>query len=531
MATTKILLVPELGWADFRYRLCTWVGTCFCQGVDEVSHRVGHGGFKKTFFNSNFGILTAQNGHAKGASTAEGGTTTTIGSPARRSEVSPIQNHTTSRRGWQSPNQDQLPSLSPRSDDYRQYQYQQQQQQHHQHYQLQQQQLKSPAPIYGNGTLPSGSGGGGYKLSSNGYIPNQNHQQGMSSSPRSITRDGFRTLEAGGNFSKSVDSGNFSTAMYGIKEEGYRKSSGGGGSGVISSGNVMVNTLNYSTATSSSNELLEDLQHIEANRLKRGQHAKISSSSSSSINSNNNNLVNNNSIVGNGNSNNGGLFINNNGFEQQQPSRVVCKMAPIVKHQQQVVVQQQQQHYGSGSCGAYYEQHNSINNNLVYGKHPPVPPPPIPAKSHAVTQLSKNGNRPNSNNNNNNNNGFEICTVTSGGGGKSGPTSTGSTLSTFANKFHKLTANRNSNNNSFDGKQNHVNNNNNVHHHQPQPNGHHHQHHHHHAQTTVVVGQPGQPGGGHHNTTLSSPESAYSTGYSSTDGTSPGKCRYYFLMK
>lgn len=108
--------------------------------------------------------------------------------------------------------------------------------------------------------------------------------------------------------------------MYGMKEDGYRKSGPPGGGGVMtgnvtarngSYGNVMVNSLNYSTATSSSNELLEDLQQIEHSRVKRGQHIKISSSSSSSINSNNN-LVNNNSIIGS----NGNTYNNNNGFER-----------------------------------------------------------------------------------------------------------------------------------------------------------------------------------------------------------------------
>lgn len=241
----------------------------------------------------------------------------------------PLQ--TTSRRGWQSPSQDNVPPLSPKSDDYH-------------HYQLQQHCIRSPPPvaIYGNGTLPPGAGNqytlNPYSCSSssnvNGYVSYHQSQSGQQqcsiSSPKSILRNGLSTFEPGyaasssGNYSKSVDS-NYSDTMYGMKEESFRKSGppgGGGGGGVMTSngsyGNVMVNSLNYSTATSSSNELLEDLHHIEQNRMKRGQHIKISSSSSSSINSNNN-LVNNNSIIGSNNN----MYINGNGFEGQQ--RAICE--------------------------------------------------------------------------------------------------------------------------------------------------------------------------------------------------------------
>nr|XP_029722371.1 hornerin-like [Aedes albopictus] len=531
---------------------------------------------------SNFGILTAQNGHAKGASyQAEG--STTIGSPARRSEVSPIQSHTTSRRGWQSPSQDNVPPLSPKSDDYH-------------HYQLQQHCIRSPPPvaIYGNGTLPPGAGNqytlNPYSCSSssnvNGYVSYHQSQSGQQqcsiSSPKSILRNGLSTFEPGyaasssGNYSKSVDS-NYSDTMYGMKEESFRKSGppgGGGGGGVMTSngsyGNVMVNSLNYSTATSSSNELLEDLHHIEQNRMKRGQHIKISSSSSSSINSNNN-LVNNNSIIGSNNN----MYINGNGFEGQQ--RAICEgkygKLQTIGGKHQVPPQ-------FGTNGAYYEQHNSINNNLVYGvnKHPPQqpghlksagprsPPPPIPPSANnnpagvksnrLITNRIVGGN-----NNNNNNNGFEICPANSGGGNTNQTVGGGvgsSTLSSFANKFHKLTGS--GGRNSFDAaatnsKLNHVNNNGAssggggppviVHHHQasllgqasqhcknqhPAPlpsqqyqhngsnggsNGSSNGHHPHHGHSHPV---------GHHNT-LSSPESAYSTGYS-TDGTSPGGCSY-----
>ncbi|XP_053687965.1 uncharacterized protein LOC128737367 [Sabethes cyaneus] len=509
---------------------------------------------------SNFGILTAQNGHAKGASyAADGGTTTTIGSPARRSEVSPIQSHTKSRRGWQSPNQDQAPSLSPKLDD-------------QQHYQLQYQCVRnqSTAPIYGNGTLPSGTGCqyntpltsfGSSSYIANGYLaPQQVVPHCTISSPKSILKHSTSETNNSGNYSKSVDS-NYSHTMYGMKEEGYRKSCGAG-TGVMTSahngsyGNVMVNTLNYSTATSSSNELLEDLQHIEQNRLKKGQHIKISSSSSSSVNSNNN-MINNNSMIGNNNN----TYIGSNGFEAQ--SKYGKPSGLSGKHQ----ISQQ-----FSSAGPYYEQHNSINNNSVYGGGKYAAP--IGQLKPAVCNAPSTNNTPHgakSNrlitgpNNNNNNNNFEICHTNSNVGSGSSHTQTvSSTLSSFTSKFHKLAANRNSldqtaasttvtvNNTSSNGKLNHVNNNNSnnnasgtpsasgivYHRHKEQrqqqnsqqnpaaqPHHTHNatgtsngtgQHHPHHAHPPHPVG--------HHNT-LSSPESAYSTGYS-TDGTSPGGCSY-----
>ncbi|XP_058465313.1 homeobox protein 5 [Malaya genurostris] len=506
---------------------------------------------------SNFGILTVQNGHAKGISyTADG--STTIGSPARRSEVSPIQNHTKSRRGWQSPNQDQAPSLSPRSDEYH-------------HYQLQQNiRGTTTAPVYGNGTLPS-SGGGHTSVSSfgntgynaNGYLtPHQQHQSvphSTISSPKSILKHNYETLQSsGGNYSKSVDN-NYSHTMYGLQEEGYRKSAAR--SSIVATknancngsyGNVMVNSLNYSTATSSSNELLEDLHHIEQNRIKKGQHIKISSSSSSSINSNNN-MVNNNSFIGSNNN----MYIANNGFETQ---------GKYTKIQSLPGKQQISQQYSN--TGVYYEQHNSINNNLVHtvSQYPspqdllkPVGTAPTASKGQNIAKSNRLITSRNSNNNNNN--GFEICAAKPSSASSNQSNTSSSTLSSFTQKFHKLTGTRNSLDATANGsKLNHVNNNihnNNgssnsngdpsgapsggpaiayhlhktlqpptqpphqqpavqTHHGHPLGNGAsngHHSHSHPHPHPV-----------GHHNT-LSSPESAYSTGYS-TDGTSPGGCSY-----
>ncbi|XP_055528642.1 uncharacterized protein LOC129720839 isoform X2 [Wyeomyia smithii] len=496
---------------------------------------------------SNFGILTAQNGHAKGASyAADGGTT--IGSPARRSEVSPIQSHTKSRRGWQSPNQDQAPSLSPKPDDQL-------------HYQLQHQSNRnqSAAPVYGNGTLPAGIGYqynasvnsfGSSSYIANGYLaPQQVVSHCTISSPKSILKHSASEINSSGNYSKSVDS-NYGHTMYSMKEEGYRKP-GGAGTGVINSahngsyGNVMVNTLNYSTATSSSNELLEDLQHIEQNRLKKSQHIKISSSSSSSINSNNN-MINNNSMIGNNNN----TCVSSNGYEVQ--SKYVKPSGLTGKHQ----IPQQ-----FSNTGTYYEQHNTINNNSVYGGSKYTPP--ISHLKSAVCNAPSANNIPHgakSNrlitgpNNNNNNNNFEMCPANANVGSSSNHAQT---LSSFTSKFHKLAGNRNSLDQTTaatstatnsTGKLNHVNNNNSTNantapsgsgivyhlHKEPrqqqssqnQTQPHHSQnptgagtvtgHHPHHA-------HPPHPGG-HHNT-LSSPESAYSTGYS-TDGTSPGGCSY-----
>ncbi|XP_058833760.1 uncharacterized protein DDB_G0283357 [Topomyia yanbarensis] len=502
---------------------------------------------------SNFGILTAQNGHTKGVSYTTDGSTT-IGSPARRSEVSPIQNHTKSRRGWQSPNQDQAPPLSPRSDDYH-------------HYQLQQNiRGGSTVPVYGNGTLSSGgacqptsmSSFGSSSYNANGYLsPQQQHQSVQYctiSSPKSILKHNYDTLEpSSGNYSKSVDN-NYSCTMYGLQEEGYRKT--GAGSGIMATnnagrngsyGNVMVNSLNYSTATSSSNELLEDLHHIEQNRIKKGQHIKISSSSSSSINSNNN-MVNNNSFIGSNNN----MYITNNGFE-----------APGKYGKVQSMPGKQQVSQQFSNTGTYYEQHNSINNNLVCPANK-YPPHQGSVKSTCTAPNVNNGQNVAKSNrlttgsigNNNNNNSFEICSVKSSST-NSNPSNTSSlTLSSFTNKFHKLTGTRNSlDATTNSSKLNHVNNNTHnsssrssngdppgapsgpaiayhlhkgpqppqfqhpqaaqTHHGHPLGNGSNGHHPHSHPHPHPV---------GHHNT-LSSPESAYSTGYS-TDGTSPGGCSY-----
>ncbi|XP_055620668.1 uncharacterized protein LOC129764977 isoform X2 [Toxorhynchites rutilus septentrionalis] len=496
----------------------------------------------------NFGILNAQNGPTKVSSYAAEGNTT-IGSPARRSEVSPIQNHTTSRRGWQSPSQDHGPSLLPKSEE-------------HQHYQLHNcARNPTPAAVYGNGTLPS-SASQQYKIDShrnssisNGYIPQQNQSipQSVFSSPKSISRSGTNSLESSsGNYSKSVDS-NYSGTMYGLKEEQdirkYRKSTG---SGVMTStssehngsyGNVMVNSLNYSTATSSSNELLEDLRYIEQNRMRMGQHIKISSSSSSSINSNNN-LVNNNSII----SSNNNMFITN--VDQQIKQQPICesKYCKMQSFSGKHLVPQNFE-----DNGVYYEQH-SINNNQTFGVNKHQPPKGQP-KSTVAAPLPPSTNKPNGaitnrlittgNNNNNNNNNFEICSA-NGGRNVNQTNTSGSTLSSFAHKIHKLTgSNRNTLDAAASSKLNHVNNNpNNVphggapagpaivthpHKNQQQPlHGNHlfnggsgyNGHHPHHTHAHPV---------GHHNT-LSSPESAYSTGYS-TDGGCSYTPEYYINIR
>ncbi|XP_055602696.1 uncharacterized protein DDB_G0283357 [Uranotaenia lowii] len=547
--------------------------------------------------NSNFGILTATNGHPKvgGSSTGVEGNAT-IGSPARRCEVSPIQYHTASRRGWQSPSQDHAPPLSPKSDDYR-------------HYQLQNHCIRSPppslhhfaatnsgpssvgsVPIYGNGTLPTSSSstaagvphphksgnhyGNGRVIAPADHHQQQYHQHQQQhqqqqhlygiSSPRSISRHEFDTLDSsslnGANYSKSVDCSYSGERMYSLKEDCYRKSSSSGGAGGVpghDNGVMANNSLHYSTATSSSNELLEDLRHFEQEgRIRQnGQHIKISSSSSSSINSNNN-LVNNNNIMGGG-------YMNGNGYEAQQ--RAICESKYGKLQTGGAGKQQISQQFESV---AYYERHNSINNNLMFGVNQKLPPQPgqlSPALGEGASSIKEAKGKRHQNNNNNNNNGYEICPINTGHGhgsctksGSSNQQQPTSALSSFANKFHKLTGGSRSssdatNSNNGSSKLNHVNNNNsNGHnnnagapsatlqqpHQQPkfgtqqqqQQHLHHHHGHshtsHHLAPTTQTQSGPNGAGGanGHHNT-LSSPESAYSTGYS-TDGTSPGGCSY-----
>ncbi|XP_058123641.1 uncharacterized protein LOC131281332 [Anopheles ziemanni] len=549
---------------------------------------------------NNYGVLTAQNGYKSGTFTGD----STIGSPARRSEVSPIQNHTTSRRGWHSPNQDNVP-ISPKSD----------------HFPIQHR-------IANSGQQPNG-GGAQYWMSTcaNGATQSSNSQQQHHafSSPKSISRNGSSyTLESGRPpanvyYSKSVDSFADGGPMpYGMPDFDFHSASTGpssvmtGASSTVghqSHGHLAVNGTghgNYSPATSSSNELLEDLHSLDAShhRIKRlhPATARISSSSSSSVASGNHSNQhhhqyhhgNNNfaaTTAGNNNNNHmlNGALAHYHQHQQHHhpkpPSNGESKHGKVLHQPQygggpyydQHHQQQQQQHN--------HLQHNGINNNPVY----PIPPnsPPVPAAVTSVNGCSgaAGGSKPtaspltprnriiNGNNNNNNNNvHFDVAGKGAGG------TGTGSSLtSTFASKFHKLTGARS------DGgsKLNHVNNNNtnsssssgnSTTAHPPPPppgntaNGPSYQHPHQPNQINNVTTHlhppapappvssspsPPQPptaagAGAHHllhhpsathhhhhphgtahpmGHTLSSPESAYSTGYS-TDGTSPGGCSY-----
>ncbi|XP_053673944.1 uncharacterized protein LOC128724203 [Anopheles nili] len=565
---------------------------------------------------NNFGVLTTQNGYKGGSFTAD----STIGSPARRSEVSPIQSHTTSRRGWHSPNRDSVP-ISPKSD----------------HYPVQHRIHNGQAH----------DGGAQYWTNSYGTVngpsgpASLDHQQlhnSVLSSPRSISRNGSTyTLEPGPAnvyYSKSVDSFAADTVLpFGMPEFDFHAGSTGPSRGVMT-GAMSVSTGHnghlvsrsgtttrgtYSTANSSSNELLEELHSLEGARIKRlhPTTARISSSSSSSVNSThlnvNNNYNNNNHLV------NGTLpshYEASNEHHQQSLSR-------IVSNQPTVVAPAGETKYGKllhkqnppplkyGVPHPYYDaqqQHNGINNNSVYASSSnqaanstngsgaagsgsknvsPLPsrgsatclsPVSRPAGPSAKSNRIINGN----NNNNNNNNSIHFEAATSG---SKAPVGGSSLTASFASKFHKLTGNRSTSGastaiegggSSSSSKLNHVNNNssnavpnraagsalnttqhphyqyqiNNTTTHlhpagkqappsssssssspppatqplgtlapTPSPNaGHHlhhpsaHGHHHHH---------PHGPMGN----TLSSPESAYSTGYS-TDGTSPGGCSY-----
>ncbi|EAA09737.4 AGAP004835-PA [Anopheles gambiae str. PEST] len=141
---------------------------------------------------NNFSVLTTQNGYKSSTF----GTDSNIGSPARRSEVSPIQSHTTSRRGWHSPNQDNVP-ISPKSDHYPV---------HHRIHNKQAHDGGAELFTTGYGAVNGQSGAASF------HNQQQHHQQyncGVSS-PKSISRNGSSyTLETGPSnvyYSKSVDS-------------------------------------------------------------------------------------------------------------------------------------------------------------------------------------------------------------------------------------------------------------------------------------------------------------------------------------
>uniref|UniRef100_A0A182T7P8 Uncharacterized protein n=1 Tax=Anopheles maculatus TaxID=74869 RepID=A0A182T7P8_9DIPT len=388
-----------------------------------------------------------------------------------------------------------------------------------------------------------------------------------------------------------------------------------GHNGHLMSHTATVTRGTYSTATSSSNELLEELHSFEGARIKRLHPAatRISSSSSSSVNSthyNVNNNHNNNNHLASGTL--PSQYGSSNGHHQQalstRSSTQSATSAGCNENKYGKLMQQPNQ--PSKQYGPYYEQqqqpHNGNNNNLLYSSNGKATngegassrnASPLSARGPSVCTSpvlrsaapSVKSNRVINGNNNNNNNSIHLDASASGAGKTIG---TGSSLTaSFTSKFHKLTGNRSSTgSNALDGaitnasnsKLNHVNNNNSTtapngpgssantppyhHHHQHQPHAHHQYqinnvttHLHPPAQPLPSGKQPlsssssssspppgsqaGAPGttpspsvhhlhhpsthGHHHHHphgpmghTLSSPESAYSTGYS-TDGTSP----------
>ncbi|XP_035912237.1 uncharacterized protein LOC118512227 isoform X2 [Anopheles stephensi] len=576
---------------------------------------------------NNFGVLTTQNGYKSGSFATD----SNIGSPARRSEVSPIQSHTTSRRGWHSPNQDNVP-ISPKSD----------------HYPIQHRIHNRQAPDGGAqcwtsayGTVNGQSGAASF------HYPQQQQQQQQFnpgvSSPKSISRNGSSyTLEPGPTnvyYSKSVDSYAADTALpYTMPEFDFHAGNTGPSRGIMTgngsvstghNGHLMSHTATvtrgtYSTATSSSNELLEELHSFEGARIKRLHPAatRISSSSSSSVNSthynvNNNHNHNNNNHLASGTlpssqygSSNGhhqqalatrsstqaatstGCSENKYGKLMQQPNQPSKQYGPYYEQQQQ----QQQPHNGNNNNNLLYCSNSKATNSATNGDGGTgsrnASPLPARGSSACTSPVLRSGapsaksNRVINGNNNNNNNSIHLDASASGTG-KTVAGSGSSLTASFTSKFHKLTGNRSANgSNASDGasnsKLNHVNNNNapngatsnsaNIH-----PYHQHHPQHHHQYQinnVTTHLHPPAQPlpsgkqppsssssssspppgsqagpagttpspgvhhlhhpsAHGHHHHhphgpmghTLSSPESAYSTGYS-TDGTSPGGCSY-----
>uniref|UniRef100_A0A182WMI9 Uncharacterized protein n=1 Tax=Anopheles minimus TaxID=112268 RepID=A0A182WMI9_9DIPT len=557
---------------------------------------------------NNFGVLTTQNGYKSGSFAAD----SNIGSPARRSEVSPIQSHTTSRRGWHSPNQDNVP-ISPKSD----------------HYPVQHR-IHSRQAYDGGAQHWTSAYGTVNGQSGPSSFPHQQQQQfnpGVSS-PKSISRNGSSyTLEPGTGtnvyYSKSVDSYAADGALpYTMPEFDFHAGNAGPprgimtGAGSVSTGHnghllthtPTVTRSTYSTATSSSNELLEELHQFEGARIKRLHPGatRISSSSSSSVNSTHYGVNNNHNNNNNNHLASGTLpphyGPSSNGHHQQALSRTQ-PVAPSASGENKYGKLLHQQNPPPKQYGPYYEQqqqpHNGNNNNLHYSSNSQAQvsstngdagssrnASPLPARGssactspvlRSATTSAKSNRIINGNNNNNNNNSIHLDGAASGTGK---PIVSGSSLTaSFTSKFHKLTGNRSNapESGNTSSKLNHVNNNNSSttpsgnsthtggpyhpqHHHQqyqinnvtthlhppaqplpsgkqqplsssssssspppgsqagangsapPAPGVHHlhhpstHGHHHHHPHGPM----------GH---TLSSPESAYSTGYS-TDGTS-----------
>ncbi|XP_052873635.1 uncharacterized protein LOC128278953 [Anopheles cruzii] len=427
---------------------------------------------------TNFGVLTAQNGYKSG--TFAGGESM-VGSPARRSEVSPIQSHTTSRRGWHSPNQDSIP-ISPKSD----------------HYPMQHR-------------LPNGhTNGGGAQYWTNTYGPvnggsdhPSSHQQQQAqhhsvlSSPRSISRNGSSyALESAAKvyYSKSVDSfaASDATMPYAMPEFEYRTAESNGPSSLLSAGTVasvssghnghhhITPRANYSPATtSSSNELLEELHQLDGGTRIKRLHPAAARINSFTVNHHQHNASNNN---------------NNNHVANYGPTQRGSQSAMDGGGESKYGKLLQQPPIGASSAPPYggsiyydHPQHNGINNNLVHqsthqahangaGTTPAghskttsasgAAPPHVPRRN-ATTKLDANSSR--IVNGNNNNNYFEVPTGTTGRGSQhhqqQQPGS--SFTATFASKFHKLTGSRSTahesavNGGSGSGKLNHVNNNNN----------------------------------------------------------------------
>uniref|UniRef100_A0A182MQJ2 Uncharacterized protein n=1 Tax=Anopheles culicifacies TaxID=139723 RepID=A0A182MQJ2_9DIPT len=578
------------------------------------------GNKNKSGNNGNFSVLTTQNGYKSGSFAAD----SNIGSPARRSEVSPIQSHTTSRRGWHSPNQDNVP-ISPKSDHYPV--------QHRIH---SRQAHDGGAQYWTNahGTVNGQSGPSSFPHQQ------QQHQQQFNpgvSSPKSISRNGSSyTLEPGNGpnvyYSKSVDSYAADGALpYTMPEFDFHAGNAGPprgimtGAGSVSTGHnghllthtPTVTRSTYSTATSSSNELLEELHQFEGARIKRLHPGatRISSSSSSSVNSTHYGVNNNHHNNNNNNHLASGTLpphygTSSNGHHHQQAlSRTSTQpVVPSASGENKYGKLLQQQNPPPKQYGPYYEQqqqpHNGNNNNTHYSSNSQAQvsstngdaassrhASPLPARgSSACTSpvqrtpapsSAKSNRIINGNNNNNNNNSIHLDGSASGAGK---PIVSGSSLTaSFTSKFHKLTGNRSNapESGNTGSKLNHVNNNNGTTNSTSAGPYHHHNHHHQQQQYQInnvtthlhpPTPQPLPPGkqqplsssssssspppgatqvgtvgsapsatavhhlhhpsahGHHHHHphgpmghTLSSPESAYSTGYS-TDGTSPGKC-------
>ncbi|XP_058065847.1 uncharacterized protein LOC131215475 [Anopheles bellator] len=437
---------------------------------------------------TNFGVLTAQNGYKSG--TFAGGDSM-VGSPARRSEVSPIQSHATSRRGWHSPNQDSIP-ISPKSD----------------HYPMQHR-------------LPNGhTNGGDAQYWTNTYAtvngtdhPSSHQQQqqpqhySVLSSPRSISRNAssyaLESAPANVYYSKSVDSfaASDATMPYAMPEFEYRTAESNGPSSLLSAGTVAsvssgnnghhhIAHANYSTATSSSNELLEELHPLDGGTRIKRLHPATARINSFIVNhhqhnasNNNNNHVANGAIGGHyGPSQRGSQSTAMDGGGESKYGKLL-QQPPIGGS---ALAATSSPPYG-GSIYYDHPQHNGINNNLVHqsthqtyangaGTTPvghskttsaPAAAPHVPR----TTKLDANSSRIVNGNNNNNNHHFEVPAGTTGRGSQHHHQPGSSFTATFASKFHKLTGSRSnahesavnggSGSGASSGKLNHVNNNNN----------------------------------------------------------------------